>query len=512
MKRRFPIFLLLIATVFPPLSARGESGEALAAVEAAFLELANRARRAPLEMAVSLGLDPERVLADVPELADVLTGGLPPLSADDRLRASAQSHVRDMIDRGYFDEVSPEGQGPLDRAVAAGYPAGTADESLGMLAFLNFMEPAVAAERIFANMFLDEIRPDENGPLRILNPDFRDVGVGFGSRQSELDGRTFNIYLAALDFGATLVEDLSMDDAASAFVRLVNQARTMPLAVGAAMGYDSEAMAIEHPVPGEALPPVRLNPALVERARRRLNEMYGEDNVFALWAATDGETVAETAGSEAPEWMAPEDVFGHRAVQIPADGVGFFSDVAQALFESLFRAERDSLSRGDALLLRPEAREFGFAAGRVFRKIDGVSRPFYAAAFEFGAGRVPSTPRVLATFFRDENGDGLYAPGEGIPGFGFEVVGYDSGIFASFTRSYGLLLTDGAGGITLEAFPGDFVLRSDFGEGPRNWRFRVGENDLFFPVVLDGGRPDRRSRWEKSIGLGGAGGFSGAAH
>ncbi len=482
MKRRFHIFLLLIALVFPPLSARGESGDALAAVDAAFLELANRARQAPLEMAASLGLDPERVLADVPELADVLTGGLPPLAADERLRASARSHVRDMIERGYFDEVSPEGQAALDRAIAAGYPAGTADESLGMLAFLNFMEPAVAAERIFANMFLDEIRPDENGPLRILNPEFRDVGVGFGSRQSDLGGRTFNMYLAALDFGATLVEDLSMDDAASAFLRLVNQARTVPLAVGAAMGYDSEAIAIEHPFRAETLPPVRLNPALVETARRRLNEMYGQDNVFALWATADGETAPETAASE---WMAPEDVFGHRSVQIPADGLEYFSDIAQALFESLFRSERDSLSEGDALLLRPEAREFGFAAGRVFRKIDGVSRPFYVAAFEFGAGRVPSSPRVLATFFRDENGDGLYAPGEGIPGFGFEVVGYDSGIFASFTRSYGLLLTDGAGGITVEAFPGDFVFRSDFGEGPRNWRFRVGGNDLFFPIVLD---------------------------
>jgi hypothetical protein len=486
MKSRFHIFFLLIALVFPPLSARGESGDALVAVEETFLELTNRARRAPLETAASLGLDPERVLADVPELADILTGGLPPLAADERLRASARNHVRDMIERGYFDEVSPEGQTPLDRALAAGYPAGTAGESLGMLAFLNFMEPAVAAERIFANMLLDELRPGEKSPLRILNPEFRDVGIGFGSRQSDLDGRTFNMYLAALDFGATLTEDLSADDAASAFLRLVNQARNVPLAVGAAMGYDPDALAADHPALAGTLPPARLNPALVETARQRLNEMYGEEDVFALWGTLDGEAPPETTASSGAEIaMGSADSVGRREVQIFAGGFRFFSDVAQGLFESLFRSERDRLSEGDALLFHPDVREFGFAAGRVFRKVGGVSRLFYAAVFEFGAGRVPSSPQVLVAFFRDENGDGLYAPGEGIPGFGFEVVGYDLGIFASFTRSYGLLLTDGAGGLTVEAFPGDFALRSDFGEGPRNWRFRVGENDLFFPIPLD---------------------------
>jgi hypothetical protein len=477
MKRRFPIFLLLSALVFQPLSARGESGAPFFAVEKTFLELANRARRAPLETAASLGLDPEQLLAENPDLLDILIGGLPPLVSDERLRMSARNHVGDMILRGYFDDVSPEGQTSLDRALAAGYPAGMADESLGMLAFLNFMEPAVAAERIFANMFLDELRPGEKSPLRILNPEFRDMGVGFGSRQSDLDGRTFNMYVAALDFGATLVEDLSAEDAESAFLRLANQARVMPLSVGGAMGYDSEAMAIDHPILAEALPPIRLSPALVETARRRLNEMYGQDNVFALWATMDGETAPETA--------VPEDVLGYRSVQIPADGLEYFSDIAQALFESLFLSEGDFLFEGDALLLRPEVREFGFAAGRVFRKIDGVSRPFYVAVFEFGAGRAPSLPQVLVAFFRDDNGDGLYAPGEGIPGFGFEVVGYDLGIFASFTRSYGLLLTDGAGNLTVEAFQGDFALRSDFGEGPRNWRFRVGDNDLFFPIPLN---------------------------
>lgn len=482
MKRRFQIFLLLIALVFPPLSAWGESGDPFFAVEKTFLELANRARRAPLETAASLGLDPEQLLAEEPELADILIGGLPPLAADDRLRASARNHVGDMIERGYFDEVSPEGQTPLDRALAAGYPAGTAGESLGMLAFLNFMEPAVAAERIFANMLLDELRPGEKSPLRILNPEFRDVGIGFGSRQSDLDGRTFNMYLAALDFGATLTEDLSAEDAASAFLRLVNQARNLPLTVGAAMGYDPDALAGDHPALSETLPLVRLNPALVETARQRLKEMYGEDDVFALWGAVDGEAVA-SPGSELA--MGSADSVGRREVQISADGFRYFSDVAQGLFESLFRSERGRLSVGDALLFHPGIREFGFAAGRVFRKVGGVSRPFYVAVFEFGAGRVPSSPQVLVAFFRDENGDGLYAPGEGIPGFGFEVVGYDLGIFASFTRSYGLLLTDGAGGLTVEAFPGDFALRSDFGEGPRNWRFRVGDNDLFFPIPLD---------------------------
>jgi uncharacterized protein YkwD len=42
---------------------------------------------------------------------------------DARLQAAAEAHSKDMVDRDYFDHTSPDGEGPGDRAAAAGYPS-----------------------------------------------------------------------------------------------------------------------------------------------------------------------------------------------------------------------------------------------------------------------------------------------------------------------------------------------------------------------------------------------------
>lgn len=49
--------------------------------------------------------------------------GLQPLKRNDQLDAAARAHARDMVDRGYFDHHSPEGDSPTDRAAAHGYVA-----------------------------------------------------------------------------------------------------------------------------------------------------------------------------------------------------------------------------------------------------------------------------------------------------------------------------------------------------------------------------------------------------
>jgi len=48
--------------------------------------------------------------------------GVPPLNYDIALSAIARSHSQDMVNRGYFDHVNPEGDGPTQRALKAGYP------------------------------------------------------------------------------------------------------------------------------------------------------------------------------------------------------------------------------------------------------------------------------------------------------------------------------------------------------------------------------------------------------
>jgi uncharacterized protein YkwD len=52
---------------------------------------------------------------------------LAPLSLDDKLNVSAQFHSNDMGKRNYFAHVDPDGKGPGDRALAAGYQGGVGE-------------------------------------------------------------------------------------------------------------------------------------------------------------------------------------------------------------------------------------------------------------------------------------------------------------------------------------------------------------------------------------------------
>lgn len=53
--------------------------------------------------------------------------GLAPLTRDTRLGTAARNHSVDMVRRGFFDHISPEGSTPSDRAMAAGYPGGAGE-------------------------------------------------------------------------------------------------------------------------------------------------------------------------------------------------------------------------------------------------------------------------------------------------------------------------------------------------------------------------------------------------
>ena len=48
--------------------------------------------------------------------------GLPALRYETRLQTAAQGHAADMVERGFFAHETPEGVGPEQRALNAGYP------------------------------------------------------------------------------------------------------------------------------------------------------------------------------------------------------------------------------------------------------------------------------------------------------------------------------------------------------------------------------------------------------
>ncbi|HYT10159.1 MAG TPA: CAP domain-containing protein, partial [Mycobacteriales bacterium] len=62
--------------------------------------------------------------AEVTRLTNVerTKAGCGALRVDPRLTAAAEAHSKDMVDRDYFSHTSPDGEGPGDRAEAAGYP------------------------------------------------------------------------------------------------------------------------------------------------------------------------------------------------------------------------------------------------------------------------------------------------------------------------------------------------------------------------------------------------------
>jgi uncharacterized protein YkwD len=82
------------------------------AQEQMFLELLNDARANPAAYGASIGVD----LSYIPPA--------PPLAMEPTLVESARLHSIDMSVRNYVSHYTPEGFGPYDRMIAAGYPPG----------------------------------------------------------------------------------------------------------------------------------------------------------------------------------------------------------------------------------------------------------------------------------------------------------------------------------------------------------------------------------------------------
>jgi len=104
---------------------------------------------------------------------------LPPLRADAELAAVARAHSRDMLARGYFSHMSPEGKDPFDRLRAAGVSYRTAGENLAMA-------PTLAqAHRGLMN--------SPGHRANILRPAFGRVGIGIvdGGRQGIMVTQNF---------------------------------------------------------------------------------------------------------------------------------------------------------------------------------------------------------------------------------------------------------------------------------------------------------------------------------
>jgi uncharacterized protein YkwD len=94
--------------------------------------------------------------------------GLAPLRASGRLRAAAAAHSADMVARGFFDHVSPDGGTLSERARDAGYRGRTLGEDIGWGTYDLGTPSAIVAAWM------------KSPPHRaiILSGKFREIGVG----------------------------------------------------------------------------------------------------------------------------------------------------------------------------------------------------------------------------------------------------------------------------------------------------------------------------------------------
>jgi uncharacterized protein YkwD len=109
------------------------------------------------------------------------------------LELSAQRHAGDMIARGYFAHVSPSGGTVDKRARRAGYLSGPC-WALGV--DLGWAPPAVASAQAVVAAWMESPRHRSV----ILDPDFRDIGIGLVTKAPTADGAgaTFVLELGAV--------------------------------------------------------------------------------------------------------------------------------------------------------------------------------------------------------------------------------------------------------------------------------------------------------------------------
>ena len=419
--------------------------------ETALFTLINAARRDPLGMAESLGMNRDEILNSLPELNDILINGLPEFSFSEALYRSATDHNRDMLDQNYYAYASIDGKTPEQRMMEAGYAPAAAGEALGMMFFNNFIDPDVAVSRIFENIFKDELSPERDIPRCILSPDFEDIGLGIGGGIYQLDDFKSNIYLLVCDFG-TLVKPYEMQ-----LLTLVNQLRSQPAAVTRSFGVDVQEVLDLFPkyaaFYADGQPPLISSSRLYAAANIQVADML-ENN---YWGHISPEGITPLmriqAQGYAPTWIAESKyrLSTCNRVLSPANTI-------PVIFRNMFFNAFKNGTYRDSNMLSEKAREVGMrvvaAESKILSSICGdqvhIGVCDYAASQKTVVGDDYSAKQALTgVVYADLNENGLYDAGEGLADVAITVQrqGTDDpsakSIFTGETGGYTIFLEPG---------------------------------------------------------------------
>jgi len=343
----------------------------------ALLDLINQARENPLAVAASLGMDPEKILSDLPELEKILQEGLPPLTWNENLAYAARAHTEDMFAQGYYSHISPDGRSYEERIQESGYPAAVSGESLGMILFANFIKPDDAVRLVFEYMFQDELDPSRTEKRNILDPCLREAGISIQSGALTLGGARWNVYLATCDFGAVI----SCQEAE--LLHLINQARENPLETASSLGMDPEQILADfpewHDLLTQGLPPLTFNTALAQAARAHAADML--EHGYYSHDSLDGRTLEDRireAGYEPLEageslgraCLCNDDTLLHDFLENNNDQVEI---LIQKLFKNIFIREVNPYSNAEKNILNASLKEVGIGfAGGICPELGGI--------------------------------------------------------------------------------------------------------------------------------------------
>jgi len=384
--------------------------------EASLLELINEARKDPLGMAESLGIARETVLQDLPELNAILTEGLAPLEFNQKLYKAASGHTKDMIANIYYSHNSLDGRTYGERIRESGYLAAVCGESLGMVAFQNFMDTAEAVRIIFETIFLAELNPETTEDRNILNPDITEAGIAFGSGQFTAGGSTLNAYLATLDFGKSVADTGAIEQA---LVSMLNSARNNPSLALLSAGIDPESATEAY---GDlewalALPlaPLAWDERLHGAATAHNRDMI--DKVYFFTVSPDGLTPFERVASTG---YAPAYVGESLGIIWGVFDVTRFDgplDIARRLYEIVLKYDVNSQSSVQGNVFDPFISEVGIGVERVFPNLDqGDDQSlFYMVVADF-ARPLDLRSFMMGTVYEDRNQNGVIDEDEGLPG------------------------------------------------------------------------------------------------
>ncbi|MBW1671513.1 MAG: hypothetical protein JRJ43_10715 [Deltaproteobacteria bacterium] len=169
--------------------------------EALFLQWVNEARANPWAEAERLGLNVTELRNEVDgSVASQWDEGLSPLEWNEQLALAAACHVQDMLDRGYYSHISPEGLGPEQRIPSAFYDPLFYGESLGGVAFIKVIPAEKAAHFIYDGLLRDAFcQGSEGAPL--LDPLLRDIGLCLDGGVLFFEDSWYNVYILTCDLG-----------------------------------------------------------------------------------------------------------------------------------------------------------------------------------------------------------------------------------------------------------------------------------------------------------------------